>query len=136
MRFHWQQAPRLPCPPVWAAVLVACWSLLVLGGVLLEQRGAPILETCLFRRLSSHPCPTCGSTRVVLDLVHGAWLEALRLNPMVTLGLVSGCGWLALRLLSGRSLKALWSPRERLGAVLLGLAAILANWVWVLRTQG
>jgi hypothetical protein len=117
-------------------VLVACWSLLVLGGVLLEQRGAPALDTCLLHRLSGHPCPTCGSTRVVLDLVHGAWLEALRLNPLVTLGLVSGGGWLALRLLTGRALKVLWSPRERLGALLLGLAALLANWVWVLRTQG
>jgi hypothetical protein len=73
---------------------------------------------------------------VVLDLLHGAWLEALRQNPLVTLGLVSGGAWLAFRFISGRTLGVKWSPRERLGALLLGLAALLANWVWVLRAQG
>jgi hypothetical protein len=116
-------------------VLVGCWLLLVLAGVLLEQRGGPALETCLLHRLSGQPCPTCGSTRVVLALGQGAWLAALRCNPMVALALPLGASWLGLRLSLGRVLEVDLSRRQRSVLLGLGLAALAANWVWVLRTQ-
>lgn len=116
-------------------VLVGFWLLLVLAGVLLEQWGGPALETCLLHRLSGQPCPTCGSTRVVLALGRGAWLAALRGNPMVALGLPLGALWLGLRLGLGRALEVDLSRRERNTLLILGLVALAANWVWVLRTQ-
>jgi len=125
----------VPRPPVWAAILVGCWLLLVLAGVLLERQGAPELETCLLHRLTGHPCPTCGSTRVVLGLVHGAWLEALRFNPLVTVGLLSGSIWLGIRLVLSRTPGLELSSGERLGLLLAGLSALLLNWAWVLRVQ-
>jgi len=125
----------VPRPPVWAAVLVGCWLLLVMAGVLLEGRGGPALETCLLHRLSGQPCPTCGSTRVVLALGQGAWLAALRCNPMVALGLPLGALWLGLRLSLGQALEVDLSRRERSVVLILGLLALAANWAWVLRTQ-
>lgn len=136
MRLRWGRVSRVPRPPVWSVVLVGCWLLLVLAGVLLEQRGGPALETCVLHRLSGQPCPTCGSTRVVLALGQGAWLAALRCNPMVALGLPLGALWLGLRLSLGRALELNLSRQERSVLLGLGLAALAANWVWVLRTQG
>ena len=40
----------------------------------------PIL--CLFRNLTGLPCPFCGSTRAVGNIVHGNFIEALYLNPL------------------------------------------------------
>jgi hypothetical protein len=117
-------------------VLTACWLLLVLAGLLLDQRGGPALETCLLHRLSGHPCPTCGSTRVVQALGRGAWLAALRCNPMVALGLPVGVLGLGIRLGLGRALGVDLSSRERSAVLILGLGGLVANWVWVLRTQG
>lgn len=125
----------MPRPPAWAAALVGAWALLVLGGVLLEWRGAPALDTCLFHRLTGHPCPTCGSTRVVLGLGQGAWLQALRLNPFVTVGLGVGTVWLLVRLITGRTPRLGLSLRERGAMLALGVTLLLANWIWVLQTQ-
>lgn len=135
MKFHWERAPRLPRPPAWAAAVVGAWALLVLAGVLLERWGAPAQETCLLHRLTGHSCPTCGSTRVVLGFIQGQWRQALWMNPFVAIGLVAGGLWLGLRLALGRTLRADLSPGERGVALALGLALLLANWIWVLRTQ-
>lgn len=107
----------------------------MLVGVLLERWGAPAQETCLLHRLTGHPCPTCGSTRVVLGFLQGQWLQAFRMNPFVATGLVAGGVWLALRLVLARGLRAELSSGEQRAALGLGLALLLANWIWVLRTQ-
>ena len=135
MQFRWERTPRLPRPPMWAAVLVGSWLLLVLGGVLLERWGAPAVETCLFHRLAGHPCPTCGSTRVVLALAGGSWGEALRLNPLVAASLGLGCLWLLVRLVSGWAPRLDLSLRERGALLAAGVTVLLANWIWVLQTQ-
>jgi hypothetical protein len=36
---------------------------------------------CLIKRVTGVPCPSCGSTRSVLNLLHGEILEALYINP-------------------------------------------------------
>jgi len=136
MKVRWEPARRLPRPPLWAAALVGSWALLVLGGVLLEARGGPPLETCLFHRFSGHPCPTCGSTRVVLAFLRGDWAAALRLNPLVALGLgLAGLGLLA-RFVSGHAVRLDLSLRERGALLAAGVTLLLANWIWVLQTQG
>ncbi len=135
VKVHLERGTRVPRLPVWAAVALGLWLLLVALGILLERRGGPELETCLLYRLTGHPCPTCGSTRVVLGLGLGAWGDAFRFNPLVSLGLLLGAPVLGLRLITGRSLRVELSSREQKVARGIGLAALLANWAWVLRTQ-
>lgn len=135
VKVHLERGTRVPRLPVWAAVALGLWLLLVALGILLERRGGQELETCLLHRLTGHPCPTCGSTRVVLGLGQGAWGEAFRFNPLVSLGLLLGAPVLGLRLITGRSLRVELSSREQKVALGIGLAALLANWAWVLRTQ-
>ena len=135
MKVRWERAPRVPRPPAWAVGLVAGWLLLVLGGVLLERQGAPELETCLFHRLTAHPCPTCGSTRVVLAVTRGAWRAALGANPLVAAGLALGGLLLSVRLATGWTPRLEATARERSLLLAAGLAVLLANWAWVWRTQ-
>ena len=40
------------------------------------------LEVCLVKRITSIPCPSCGSTRSVLALLNGQFLDALYFNPL------------------------------------------------------
>ena len=135
VKVHLERGTRVPRLPVWAAVALGLWLLLVALGILLERRGGQELETCLLHRLTGHPCPTCGSTRVVLGLGQGAWGEAFRFNPLVSLGLLLGAPILGLRLITARALRVELSSREQKVALGIGLAALLANWAWVLRTQ-
>jgi len=39
-------------------------------------------EVCLFKNISTIPCPSCGSTRSVLALLNGRFLESLLINPL------------------------------------------------------
>lgn len=36
---------------------------------------------CLFRHLTGIPCPSCGSTRAALSLLHGDLLNSIMWNP-------------------------------------------------------
>lgn len=116
--------------PAWVWVLGA-WGLLVAGGALLEFKWGVPLETCLFRRATGYPCPTCGSTRSVLALFRGDWGASLKASPLL---------WVA----GGSMLFLAWSRWFRGGGTMqadrrlrpwhlgLGLILLLGNWIWVL----
>jgi len=40
------------------------------------------VEVCLFKRVTHIPCPSCGSTRSVLSIIHGDFLQAFYINPL------------------------------------------------------
>jgi hypothetical protein len=39
-------------------------------------------EVCLFKMVSGIPCPSCGSTRSVLNLLKGNWAQGFYINPL------------------------------------------------------
>jgi hypothetical protein len=64
---------------VWAAGAV----------VWLGTFGVPPIA-CAFRSITGLPCPTCGTTRALVALVHGAWRESLALHPLVVPAVLGG----------------------------------------------
>jgi hypothetical protein len=64
---------------------VAClagfgWVLLV--GQLKPEEVGTTYDVCLIRHFAHIPCPSCGSTRSVLSLMHGDLAEGLYWNPL------------------------------------------------------
>ncbi len=116
-------------PPAWAWVVVA-WALLVAGAALIELRWGLELETCLLRRATGVPCPTCGSTRSVLAALRGDFLGSLRASPLLWVAGLGLAGFTAQRLVRGAGDAG--RPGLRTWQLLLGLALLLANWAWVL----
>jgi hypothetical protein len=39
-------------------------------------------EVCIIKRLTNIPCPSCGSTRSIISLLKGNYIEAFKLNPI------------------------------------------------------
>lgn len=37
---------------------------------------------CLIKKATNFPCPSCGSTRAVLEILNGNILNALQINPL------------------------------------------------------
>lgn len=71
----------------------------------------------------------------MLGILEGDWAGAIRMNPLVVVALGLGAAWFLVRLATGRALHLEASARERGGLLAAGLTLLLANWIWVLRTQ-
>jgi hypothetical protein len=126
---HEKSAP----PPAWPFVGL---GLIALGGIfgaasLLPQRFHP---PCGFHLVTGHPCPTCGSTRAAMAMLHGRVAEAFEMNPLFTLvlgGLVLWVAAGAVARLAGRDLRLDIGPREGRWLWVLLAASFFANWAYL-----
>ncbi|UCD76529.1 MAG: DUF2752 domain-containing protein [Phycisphaerales bacterium] len=118
--------------PRWAVAVTAVW----LGGVWLASWLSRLVESppslCLFHRVTGLPCPTCGTTRMVLALGQGRPVDALLLNPLTFAALMLAVIWLVLRLGFGRR----WSPGfgaiGRRRAWIVVTVVFLSNWAYLI----
>jgi hypothetical protein len=99
---------------------------------------APRLPECVFHAVTGLPCPTCGTGRAAIAVLHGEPGVALVLNPLATVvgvgatlaGLVAPL-WVWL----GGPLPDLAGVRARRW-VLAGVALALVNWTYLIATLG
>ncbi len=142
MRLRWEK-PRKRSLEFEKVILIVAAPVIALAVIM--KMGAPLndssLTLCTFRRLTHHPCLTCGATRSLSALIHGRLLEAFAWNPLVALIYIS----LALGTIYAVAVLALRLPRLRVdiqsrreAVVLTALAAMtaIANWAYVWITQG
>ena len=95
-------------------------------------------DTCLIKSISGVPCPSCGTTRSILELLDGHFITSLQWNPMgliVLLIMVISPVWILIDLLFkkesflrfyGRAenqLKSKWIAIPAIGLVII-------NWIW------
>jgi hypothetical protein len=107
----------------------------------LVARFVPVLAfpfTCPLKGLAGIPCATCGMTHAFVHLAHGEVARALAASPLGAF-LAAGAWLYALadlvRLALGAPVPAA-SPRALRAAAALGVAAVLANWAWLLVREG
>lgn len=93
---------------------------------------------CVVKNITGYPCPSCGSTRSVFELIQGNWQEAAVLNPfgyIMLIILILIPFWL----LNDLSFKkpTLFAAYQRAentikqrGIAFPLIALVLANWVW------
>jgi len=129
---RFEPAPRIPRAPWWAVLTALAWCALVGVEAWLDRRLGLDLTTCLFKRATGHPCPTCGATRGVLALAAGHPLAALTWNPLVFTALALALAWFAFRAATGLAPRLDWGPGARKRAWAAALAAVLANWAYLL----
>jgi hypothetical protein len=120
----------------WRALALAALLLFGLASVAVlftfDPAQSAFYPRCVLHQITGLHCPGCGSLRALHQLLHGHVLEALRLNPLLGLGLAV-LAWLLARVLVretlGRELPAL-RPRQawlRAGVTLIALYSLLRN---------
>lgn len=95
-------------------------------------------SVCLFKRIYHIPCPACGSTRAVVELLHGNLKESFFLNPngiilVVLMGAIPV--WLLADLCrSGDSFYRFYQWLDKLqgkkSILIIFFLIVLLNWLW------
>ena len=93
---------------------------------------------CLFKRVTSIPCPSCGSTRSVLSFINGDLIGAFWWNPfgiLIMIILILLPGWIFYDVISKKNtFFNFYNKAERfLKQKQLAIPAILLvilNWIW------
>ncbi len=70
------------------STVIVIWSLLLAGSIYLyvfEPGKTGFFPVCLFRALTGFTCPGCGSTRAMHQILHGHFIAAFMLNPLLLL---------------------------------------------------
>jgi hypothetical protein len=89
------------------------------------------IYTCVFKRLTGIPCPTCGFTRGALCLLHGQIGQAWLYNPLLFSALAVFFAVTVLQVVFARSIRVHLTRTERVIAWVLCIALFLANWAYV-----
>jgi len=113
------------------------WGLLALAAVALRPVWlalAPVAPRCPFKALTGLPCPSCGTTRAAVALLHGDVLGAMLSNPVTALAgiaFVVGGAAAPLWALAGGRVPVVPTPlpvtaRAALAAILVG------TWIYLI----
>ena len=115
------------------AILAACALVAVAMVALLHLDRLPF-SLCVFKAVTGIPCMTCGTTRALARLARLDLAGALAMNPLAAAGTLALVPWavadLAL-LPRGRAVSLELSPAGARAARIAAVAAVLANWAWL-----
>ncbi len=93
---------------------------------------------CIFKSITTIPCPSCGSTRAILEFLKGNFLGSLYWNPIgfVLITIMFGSPiWVFYDILTKKSsLFNFYNHTElflkRKWIVIPAILLVLANWIW------
>ena len=123
-------------PPLWAVAVVVVWlgSVLVFTG--LNYAMESDTNICVLKTTTGVPCPTCGSTRLSLNMFRGHVVSAFLQNPLMWCALLGAVVWLFVTFVLQIRVSLALSPRGRriFWAVLAAL--FLLNWAYVIAIDG
>jgi hypothetical protein len=95
-------------------------------------------EVCLIKRFTNIPCPSCGSTRSVISLTKGNFIEAININPigiLVAIIMIITPIWIIVDIITKR--KHLFDFYQKIETLLktpkysvILILLVIINWTW------
>ncbi len=122
-------------------LFVAClvgYGWIALIGHLKPEEVANTYEVCLIRHFAHVPCPSCGSTRSVLSLMHGDLAGGLYWNPLgfviLSIMIISPF-WISFDILLKKNTYYHFFLRfeetlRRKSVAIPAIGLLLLNWIW------
>jgi hypothetical protein len=96
------------------------------------------MDVCLIKHTTNIPCPSCGSTRSIISLTKGNFVDALSTNPiglLIAIIMLIAPVWIIKDVIQGNNSlfsfyqsieKQLKKPKYAIPLILL----IIINWIW------
>lgn len=120
-------------------LFIACMA----GYIYLFFAKASQYTVCFFKNITGYACPSCGSTRAVMQLYHGDIIASLLLNPfgiIIATAMIVLPLWIVLDVALNKSSLYLWYQKaetflkQKQVAIPLILLVII-NWIWNIHKQ-
>jgi hypothetical protein len=118
-------------------LLALALPLFIVVAAVIALMPANLQPACRFYQATGIPCPACGCLRSLQHVLHGDLAAALRIQPLATLSVFAAAAYAAysalvvLGVLPRLRLRGI-STFHRTTFLLLLLAAVLANWLYLL----
>jgi hypothetical protein len=123
---------------LYAFLLVACiagFGWLVYN---LNYGTEHVFGACLFKDVTSVPCPSCGSTRAIVCLFHGEFANAAKINPLGIILFLIMCItpiWIAIDFFRNKNTLHEFYQRvenklQKPVYMFPAIAIIVVNWIW------
>ncbi len=135
MRVKIHRRPLLPGEPdhelLWGSVIAAA---MLMGAVWLRA-GLPT-PPCPLHALTGIPCPSCGTTRGFVALLHGDIRAAAAFNPLVMAGILAALFYTAYAAIAVLGRLPRWrvalSPKAGAMARIVLTGLLVSDWVYLL----
>jgi len=126
------RASRYPNIPLFATLIIVLWLSLVGVAAIINYKLSNFVDLCLFKRFTGYPCPTCGTTRGIISLLHGQYINAWLYNPLVfSIGIIVVID-LVIKFIFAKRFKISLVKKEKKIAWLFAFLIFLANWAYVI----
>ncbi|MBF7093378.1 DUF2752 domain-containing protein [Flavobacterium sp. ALJ2] len=131
---------------LYTLTLIACffgYSWLLFFDFISHSHSDYDFTVCVFKRITTIPCPSCGTSRAVNSFFKGNILTSLYLNPfgIIVAGIMLiAPGWIAFDYFTKRQsfydfyIKTEKIIRTKKVAILLVILVII-NWIWNINKQ-
>lgn len=132
MKIKFSRASRYPNIPIFATLILGVWLVLVCVATVINFKLSKFVDLCLFKRFTGYPCPTCGTTRGIISLFHGEYIQAWLFNPLVfSIGIIFIID-LLFKFIFARKIKITLTKKEKKAVWIIGIILLLANWAYVI----
>jgi hypothetical protein len=122
----------------FSLAVMAGFSWLALVGQLKPEELGKRYDVCLIRHFAHIPCPSCGSTRSVISLMHGDLTGGFYWNPigfLIFTGLVIAPFWIGYDLILKkdslyRAFLGFENTLRNKWVAIPAIILLIINWIW------
>jgi len=123
---------------LYTIIFIACTAGYIWLYFNLNSNKTQTIEVCFIKHITDIPCPSCGSTRSVVLLVTGNFIDALLINPLgyvVAIIIFLAPIWIVIDLTTSRKTlfefyrkieTYLKNPKYSIPLIML----VVINWIW------
>jgi len=125
---------------LYVFLLIACMAgyMWIFYSLTKFQSGINNIEVCLFKHATHVPCPSCGSTRSVMSLINGDFLQALYINPfgiIISIIMLITPLWILFDIVTRKNTLLNYYRKtedffKKPGIAIPFVLFVLINWIW------
>lgn len=125
---------------LYSILLIACLAgyTWLYYSIITQKSEVKSAEVCLIKHFTGVPCPSCGSTRSVISLIHLNFFDAFLFNPLgylVAMIMLLSPLWIIIDVIMKKNSLFIFYQKventlRKPNNAILFIVLILINWIW------